>query len=332
MELIIKPTEACNFKCTFCSSTQIAESKSTLLPHAQIYRFLERFPDTSTIIVNGGDPLMVSPDYYWDLIRYLDEKNLPTTLSFTSNLWSFYLNPERWADLFRHPRMGVATSFNYGDTRRITATRIFTEEDFWRVSDLFLKWVGYRPDFISVINDDNADTAIDNVRLAQKMDVECKLNYAVASGAQSKPFVMSKIYKIYLEVHRLGLSPWEFNTQQLLKRLSQKPTMCPQHRSCDEKIRCLQPDGDYYSCGSFADDLEYAIDFEAEMNSTSVFRPLTNAVEITSLKGDCFSCPMFEICNGCKKTIADLKKHQLVEEHCSIMKSIAPEILELREA
>ena len=26
-------------------------------------------------------------------------------------------------------------------------------------------------------------------------------------------------------------------------------TTCPLSRKCDEGIRCLQPDGDYYSCG-----------------------------------------------------------------------------------
>ena len=69
MELIIKPTELCNFKCTFCSSTRIAAHKSDLLSHDYIFRFLKRFPQTKTIIVNGGDPLMVDPSYYLSLIH-----------------------------------------------------------------------------------------------------------------------------------------------------------------------------------------------------------------------------------------------------------------------
>ena len=68
MELIIKPTEACNFKCTFCSSTDIAEDKSSRLDLEQVFKFLKRFPETNTIIVNGGDPLMVPVNYYWEII------------------------------------------------------------------------------------------------------------------------------------------------------------------------------------------------------------------------------------------------------------------------
>jgi len=330
MELIIKPTEACNFKCTFCSSTSIAESKSQLLSHDQIFRFLKRFPQTSTIIVNGGDPLVVKPDYYWKIISFLDEHNMPATISFTSNLWDFYQHPDKWTDLFRHPRMGIATSFNYGDTRRITKARVYTEDIFWEVSNLFLEKVGYRPDFISVINDDNEDTALDNVRLAQKMNVECKLNYAMASGIQSKPYVLSKIYRTYLEVEKQGLTPWEFNTKQMIKRMSKVSTVCPQNRDCDSTIRCLQPAGDYYSCGAFGDDKENPISFEDEMNSPVVFKPLKEKLDIQFLKEECLTCPMFDICNGCHKTVRDLKRHNLVVEHCAIMKQNAPHILSLR--
>jgi radical SAM protein with 4Fe4S-binding SPASM domain len=330
MDLIIKPTEACNFKCTFCSSTNIASDKTSILPLNMIETFLKRFPDTGSIIVNGGDPLMVNPKYYWQIIDMLDAMELQTNISMTSNLWSFYKNPEMWTELFNHKRVAVCTSFNYGETRRITKDRVFTEHDFMEISDLFLSKIGYRPDFISVINYDNEDTALDNVRLAQKLNVVCKLNYAMASGDQKDPFILARIYKIYLDIVDQGLTRWEFNTQQMIKRMAKKPTICPQNRSCDSGIRCLQPKGDYYSCGAFGDDKEYTIDFFDEMNSKTIASPISNDLEIQYIKQDCLVCPMFEICNGCKKTVKDLKRSQLAEIHCEEMKSIAPRIIALR--
>lgn len=326
MELIIKPTEACNFACTFCSSTELTESHKKTLDLKQIFLFLDRFPETSTIIVNGGDPLMVSPSYYWDILKYIKEKRLKTTLSFTTNLWGFYKNPKLWTKLFRHQRVGVCTSFNYGNTRRITKDRVFTEDIFWEVSNLFLDKIGYRPDFISVITDENEDSAIDNVRLAQKMNVECKLNYAMASGRESKPFLLAKIYKIYLKIIKENLTPWEFNTKELIKSMSQKWTICPRNRSCDSNIRCLQPDGDYYSCGAFGDDKNYPINFKAEIQGEKIL-PLTQRPELSSLKSDCYSCPLFSLCNGCKKTISDLKSNNLVQQHCDAMKSMDTELI-----
>jgi radical SAM protein with 4Fe4S-binding SPASM domain len=338
MELIIKPTEKCNFKCTFCSSTHITDDKTAELSHNHIFRFLDRYPETNTIIVNGGDPLMMEPDYYWKIIDYLDNKNMSTTISFTTNLWPFYKNPNKWIDLFNHERLGITTSFQYGGGRLKGDLTEFSEEDFWNVSDKMLQLVGYRPDFISVITEENVDRAIDNVLLAKEMGVECKLNYAFSSGPpvkfrgitmgqQGKPYMLADIYEIYVEIWKMGLTDWEYNTKQMFKRLSGKSTSCPQNRNCDSGIRTLQPSGDYYSCGAFGDDKQYPIDFEKEMSGDKIF-PLKFQPELNSLKQSCFTCPMFDICNGCKKTIKDLKDHGMVETHCKKMKTLAIDIIE----
>jgi radical SAM protein with 4Fe4S-binding SPASM domain len=341
MELIIKPTELCNFKCTFCSSTYITEDKSTLLPLEYIFKFLERYPETNSIIVNGGDPLMVDPEYYWKIIHHLDEKKYKTNISFTSNLWPFYKNPKKWENLFRHPRMGITTSFQYGGGRLKGDLTEFSEEDFWNVSNMMLEKIGYRPDFISVITEENAHLAIKNVELAKKMNVECKLNYAFSSGPpikfknimmgqKGKPYMLADIYEIYVNIWKKGLTPWEYNTKQMIKRLRGDNTTCPQNRNCDAGIRTLQPSGDYYSCGAFGDDKIHSINFEEEMNGKKIF-PLRNLSDLQSLKQSCYTCPMFQVCNGCKKTIKDLKDHNLVEKHCKKMKTLAPDIINSNE-
>lgn len=337
MDLIIKPTEKCNFKCTFCSSTYITDDKTAELDLNYIYKFLERYPETNTIIVNGGDPLMLDPEYYYKIIDHLDQNNLPATLSFTTNLWPFYKNLEKWAPLFRNKRVGVTTSFQYGGGRLKGDLSEFSEEDFWNVSDAMLEYVGYRPDFISVITEENAGDSLKNVYLAKEMGVECKLNYAFSSGPPvkfknivmgqlGKPYVLADIYKIYVLIWKLGLTEWEYNTKQMVKRLRGSMTTCPQNRSCDEEIRVLQPSGDYYSCGAFGDDQKYSIDFNSEMNGKKIF-PIKHQPELQSLKQSCYTCPMFEICNGCKKTIEDLKTYNLVEYHCSKMKRLAKDII-----
>lgn len=331
IELIIKPTKLCNFKCTFCSSTDIVDDDTKTLELNRVFDFLCRYPNTNTIIVNGGDPLMMTPDYYWKIIEFLDNNNLKSTISFTSNLWAFYKKPSMWEELFKHERMGIATSFNYGDTRRVTETKVYTEDLFWKVSDLFLERIGYRPGFISVITDENEDTALKNVELAQRMDVECKLNYAMVSGVQSSPYQLSKIYKVYVDIYNKGLWPWEYNTKQMMHRLNGKSNSCPQSRNCDDHIRCLQPSGDYYSCGAMGDDRLFPIDFNQEVINSNFQRPLQTAPDVSYLKDECTMCPMFQICNGCKKTVMDMKQHGMVETHCLMMKQLTPMIIDINE-
>jgi radical SAM protein with 4Fe4S-binding SPASM domain len=360
MDLIIKPTELCNFKCTFCSSTKItahSASATQILDLEKVFQFLKRFPETSTIIVNGGDPLMVPPQYYWQLIDHLDKHEYKATISFTSNLWPFLKNPKKWTKLFQHERMGVTTSFNYGPGRVKGDLTLFTEQDLWDVSNAMLDHVGYRPDFISVVTDENEHLAIQNVELAKRMSddkpafvdkttgikqgVECKLNYAMASGdvivdsrtghkmgQADNPYLLSKIYKIYVEINKLGLTDWEFNTKQMIKRLSGNATICPQNRKCDEGIRTIQPGGDYYSCGAFGDDRDKPIDFTEEVINGNFFTPLQDDYQLDAMKTECYSCPMFAICNGCRKTVKDLKQANLVAQHCGLMKTLASDILE----
>lgn len=326
MDLIIKPTEVCNFKCTFCSSTKISQDHTSQLDLERVFRFLKRYPTTNTIIVNGGDPLMMSPTYYWKLIKHLEDNSYPATISLTTNLWPFYKNVAKWKPLFLHPRIGVATSFQYGNGRLKGDYSVFSEEDFWNASNTMLEHIGYRPTFLAVITEENDDTVIQTVELAKRMDVVCKVNYAMASGDQDKPYRLSKIYEKYIEIWKAGLAPWEHNTQQMLKRLKGENTICPQSRTCDSNIRNINPEGDYYSCGSFGDDRDKPIDFEYEM-AGGFSTPLTDDMNLLSMKKSCFSCPMFDICNGCRKTIKDLKTFNMVEDHCRHMKQLAPDII-----
>lgn len=324
MDLILKPTERCNFACTFCSSSEIADGRKLGddLELEKIYQFFDRYPECRTVIVNGGDPLMMSPDYYMKIIEAIKKRNMKTTIALTTNLWDYWLHPEKWIPLFRHELVGVTTSFNYGDTRRITRDRVFDEETFLMVWRKFKDDIGYGPDFISVITESNASKAIDNVRLAKHLGVECKLNYAFASGEQSKPFPIGKMYEIYAQIYEEGLGPWEFNTRQMSVRLKGQVTMCPQNRECDKGIRALQPDKDgenYYSCGAFGDDSEFPISFDDEMSGRQ-FLPMQEQSDYQFLKLECMTCKAFDICNGCYKTIRDLKKNDMVEESCQAMK------------
>lgn len=328
--LIVKPVMTCNFACDFCSSTDIiaGSERDIQLPLELIFQTLERHSSIKTLILNGGDPLMVSPSYYFSIIEWLEARNRQCILSFTSNLWPFYKKPSKWIELFKHPLVGINTSFNYGDGRRITKDRVFTEQDFWQVSDAMLEHVGYRPSFISVITEDNLATAIDNVRLAQRMGVECKLNYVMASGRAGKPLLLADIYQVYVQIWEAGLWPWEFNTKQMARRLSKGDTCCPQARSCDAGIRALNPDGSYYSCGAFGDDQEKAIDWRAEMIATDrIETPLSDDPYLQTMHAGCYGCELFEICNGCRKTIKDLKAHDMVEDHCAKMKQLLPTIV-----
>lgn len=333
MNLVLKPTEACNFSCTFCSSSNLVDDKKARLELSKIYDFLKRFPDTDKIFVVGGDPLMMPPKYYYDLIQHIEENNYPTILSLTTNLWDFYKKPEKWTDLFNHPRVEIGTSFQYGNGRQIKPGEVFTEQHFREVYRMFKKFVPGRPlVFLAVIDEQNEQFAIDHLYLAKDLGTQCRITYSSMSGRSGDVYPIAKMIDLYIQIWKLGLSEYEESCFTVSEKAKNVFVGCNLDRKCDSTMRSLNPDGRYFSCGPLNDDLdiENEIDFEREM-AGELFQPIQNS-EHKFLKAECFGCKMFEICNGCVKHIKDLKQSNKVEENCIKMKSIEKDFFEMADS
>lgn len=326
MDLIIKPTQRCNFGCTFCSSSCIKEDNDELSLD-MLLQYIDSH-DINTIIVNGGDPLMMPPAYYEAILDKLDEKN-KGTLSFTSNLWDFWLHPDKWTPLFKRNRMGVITSFQYGEERRLADGRPYTEEMFRKVHALYKERVGKNLDFITVITKSNEATAIKTVKLAKELGCEVKMNPANASGRCKDYYPKHKMLNIYMDIIEAGLGEYEFNCQILERVFNGSPACCPWTRTCYKGIRCLSPDGTEHVCGSFNDDYIEAKKAGQKTYALDEYPANEIAKDYRSIKSDCFACQMFLLCNGCYKNIKDVKDAHNEVEHCAGMQQVKERMTKL---
>lgn len=330
MNLVIKPTEACNFSCTFCSSSYLVDDKKARLELDKIFQFLKRFPDTEKIFVVGGDPLMMPPTYYFDLIKHIENNKYKAILSLTTNLWDFYKKPDKWIELFNHPKIEIGTSFQYGSGRQIKPGEVFTEQHFREIYRMFQRYVpGKDLSFLAVIDESNEHLAIDHLYLAKDLKTQCRLVYAAMSGKAGDVYPIAKMISIYIQIWKLGLSDYEESCFTVSEKLKNVFVGCNLDRQCDSTMRSLNADGRYFSCGPLNDDLdkENEIDFGKEM-AGDFFKPI-QASKYRYLKEECFGCKMFEICNGCVKHIKDLKRTNKVEENCIKMKSLEKDFLEM---
>ena len=314
MDLIIKPTQQCNFACEFCSSNKITEHEENTLPLKNIFDFL-LYNQVSSIIVNGGDPLMMPPSYYESIIKFIYEHNISTRLSLTTNLWDFKLHPDKWVPLFKCDLVGVTTSFQYGGERKLKYGIPFTEKMFVNVMDLFYKKIGYMPEFISVITEKNENDVIKTVQLAKRFETRCKINPAVQSGRCIKFYPIHKAFKKYLDIIEFGLSDYEFNASVLKDVMSGKNTCCPYLRDCFKYIRTINPDGKIFTCGSFQDDSIVSKNYDISISKENEIQK-----DYQVLKSECYACEMFSYCNSCYKQIADIKNNDYVKKHCIGMK------------
>lgn len=316
MELIIKPTGRCNFNCTFCSASDIniKHPEDRKVPK-QIKELITKL-NPNGLIVTGGEPLMVSPDYYYEL-----HDISKSFISITSNLKDFYLHPDKWGKLFKEDWFGVTTSFHYGNTRRWDQSTVYNEDMFVEIFNMFKEHTGkHIGSFISVINDENENTAMNNVYLAKRLGCMVRLNNAIGVGKESKTYQRYKIFKFYIDIIDQGLEDYECNCHDRTKG------KCPMNTNmlCESTIRCCYVDNSDKLHIGRCDERLSAGD---ELPNEKALDNTINQMIIDSndfIKPECSYCELFRICNACTTNRIEAKKDP---NYCDEMKKLENDII-----
>jgi sulfatase maturation enzyme AslB (radical SAM superfamily) len=317
MELIIKPTAVCNFKCTFCAASKLSINHTPDKVPEQLKELI-RNTKPDSLIFTGGEPTMCSPKYYEEILSLSD-----ANVSLTSNLKNFYLHPDEWTPIFRNPRVGIATSFQYGYGRLWDESTNYSEEMFLKVQDLFYERIGYHPSFITVIVEDNKDRYFDHIELAKRIGTMCRLNNAIKMGRQSTYFPRYEIFKMWIDIIERGYEQYEVNCSE------RKIGRCPMNTRgrCQSCIRAVyvKPNGEliYSNCEDKLnrEDPDASIPLEDSPPIPEITR--ISPREIISLK--CYSCDLFRICNGCETNRMHAREDQ---NYCKEMTKLKSKIIE----
>lgn len=315
MDLIIRVTGRCNFNCTFCSAGSLNIAHPEHGVPEQIKEVIKAIKPTG-IVISGGEPLLVDPEYYYELLELSNAH-----VSITTNLKTFFYDPDTWVDLFRHPRIGVTTSFNYGDSRKWNCDENYTEEQFIEIYNLFKKKVGEDVPlpFIAVIDENNENTVLDTVKLAKKLGTICRINNATKQGRCDKTYPRYKMFQKYLEIIDAGLGNYEIYCRNI------NFNSCPMNVQflCKSAIRTCYVDTDnklhYYDCCET--EIENLLDYHDDINKDHhPVYPRPNEL----VSNNCLSCPLYTICNGCGS-----QKQHYPPEHCAEMHKIKDRLIKL---
>lgn len=306
MELILKPTSHCNYKCKFCSFSCDTDNNITSVD--KIRETINKYNITD-VIITGGEPLCLSPDYYSFIYDYPNIE-----FNFTSNLGLYVKNPSVWKDLFNNSNVIVSTSFQYGNERQhknlIDNSYVYTEEQFIETMNIFYKNQGYMPHFISVISDENEDTWMKSIELAKKMNTKCKLSPCIGYSHHTHHYNLGKMYQIYSKIIDLNL-------QEYVSDLTAKNN-CPRfNKNCENYIRVLDNHNKLHSCDAFQCDTTLAL-----INTSE--KPLIHHFHFDTLKKECYNCSLYKLCNGCFRHLYSIKldKSYDIELQCKLMKEI----------
>lgn len=318
MELIIKPTGVCNFACNFCMTNKLSQSIKHLehVPNELRKQIDILKPDA--IIINGGDPLLVGKDFYYELLDSSD-----CIIDIITNLKDFYNRPDYWLPLFKHERITVTTSFQYGSGRKWDIDTIYDEDRFLEVMNMFNEKIGYMPMFISVITSENDNKALDHLRLAKRLNTICKINPCLPLGIATEAYPKWKMVDIWLEAEKLGLSDvmnadiqfynggCSFNTKLLCAS-----TIRVWWMDVNDKVHYSSCD----NCSTLGDSIEL-----------DTVRPTLKQMKLDPQqfinKEKCLQCKLCRFCNACKANREAAKLHPT---YCCEMKKRIDKIIEAK--
>ena len=305
-QVIIKPTSACNFRCTFCSARNLNIPIHNTVPKCLREYLCDKKP--TDIVITGGEPLINPISYFKDLLRIMDDLEVDYTIGLTSNLMLWYENPEKWDWLFNNPKIGIDTSFQYGDERK--DNEIYTEERFIDLYNKFYERYNKKLMFISVINNDNEKYAIKTCELAKKLGTTCKLNCQLPVGGATEYYPRYKLLQIYLNLIKLGLDKYEMN---LVRKKDHHCSFTTSYQFCAHSQVVYVDSNEKLVVGNC----------EEVMSSEGRF-----SISKGSLFSECYACPMFSICNACSMNRQSTLEKGFKEEHCKWMKE---HYMELKE-
>lgn len=285
MLMIVRVTSKCNFKCDFCSASML---QGNSLSVDAILSAVRKY-NPSAITFEGGDPLVMPPQFYERLFRELLQYNPSIELAMTTNLWNWYKNPEKWGVLNDYD-VQVCTSFQYGNKRKITDSRPYTEDIFLDVVEKWKALMRKRLSFISVIDYDNADSVMKTVKLAKRLKMFCKLNACFVSGRAKESYPWDLMLGHYADIVESGLAYWEDNSYQIAQLMlrSTNALTCPILPDCERCFIVLNPDGSVKNCST-------AVDSNGGDSNVVRFYPKTPIVT-----PECLTCEWFRYCNSCR--------------------------------
>lgn len=313
MQLIVRVTNRCNFKCEFCSASNL--SVTTDLPLQTLIDFVIKYQDKVTSIAfEGGDPLCISPTYYYKFFEWKDSnphlKNCE--VSFTTNLWDFYKRPHKWKDLFLRDDVDIGTSFQYGTGRRISANVVYDEDTFIDVFNKTVSVTGKRPGFITVIDESNQDTVIKTALLAKRLETVCKINPLFQSGKSKSFYSWDKMLLQYAQLFELHLDQYELNCKAIKGIITNQTDCvgCPLHnRHCDNDFRVINPDGYVKTC---------SMDSSATVKFYNVnhIDNINDNRKLMLADSKCLTCDFYRWCNYCRIKIREYQSINDQQQYC----------------
>ncbi|MDU8351247.1 radical SAM protein [Pseudomonas syringae pv. actinidiae] len=262
--VIAKPTKACNADCSYCSSPPDDANAWSIEDFKNIFdRVSPGISDSCYWIWHGGEPMLQGPDFYQEAYEYAIKTKPNINFSMQTNILLY--KSKRWKSIFRDIFQGrISTSFDPEVHLRTIKGDAKKYETQFRKKLAEVLEDGFEPLVISVFNEANASKMIEMYDWASQSrgnTFHVRFNYQYPAGRASDlgDIIKPKTYgENLLEIYERWIAefpPFDVVplSQMLQKVIGGDVDQCPWTNSCGGKFLSIEPNGDLYNCGDFAD-------------------------------------------------------------------------------
>lgn len=262
--VIAKPTKECNADCSYCSAPPDDADAWSIDDFKSIFdRISPSLSSQAVIIWHGGEPMLMGPEFYIEAFDYAKSKMPDIKFSMQTNLLLY--STKKWKHVFAEIFEGrISSSFDPDEQNR---TIKGSSEKYSRAFYKKIKQVtddGFHPLVIGTYTSQTAHYSKKMYDLASDMGknaFDIRFNYRYPAGRDSGEGVsitpndygkmlIENYDKWIAEKPLFSMTPLD---QMLQKCIGSNTEQCPWTRSCGGTFIGIEPNGDVYNCGEFAD-------------------------------------------------------------------------------
>ena len=258
INLIIKPTDACNLRCKHCyaSESGYEVSKMSISVANNIIEFFSNSYKNIRIIWHGGEPLLMGIDFYKQIIEI--QKKFPYNSITNCIQTNATLINNDWIDFFiaNNIKVGISYDGPYNEVLRDKTAEVL------KAIELMQKRK-FRFGALCVICSETENKFIEIYNHFKRINVSFRFNPIFKSGEAKKHQALALSTKNYIEGcinffnHWLYDSECKINIDNFIELVSKyfgiNKTLCS-NSSCLTKWLGILWNGDLYPCGrSFPD-------------------------------------------------------------------------------
>ena len=330
--IIFKPTYRCNLKCTYCYERDNRDAEHPLeMTEQQAIEALENLINLDPsgcweVIWHGGEPSIVGLDYFKNVTKYFNDKNIH---------WAFQTNGtllnEEWLDYFKELKINIGTSWDGLDNN--------ISRNSYNFLSLLKKGKekGVSVNAIFTMTPKNSKRVLESYKFAKDNDFGLIFNTAFGINLTVEDHInlAKKLVEVfdYICISEDDILGRPFD--EIDRYLIGEELLYCEGKNCVGNWYGIHPDGGIYSCGkpwpketcmgNVFDDRENL----KETLENSEFRQILRKVRLQQLD-ECKNCKYLVTCRGkCPFTGFNGKEYHKDYAQCAFNKTFYDGCLEI---